>query len=241
MKNIYIIIFSLLFSIQAFAGDTISRRELKYDSSNDYSERLEALEKENQNLLGRIEILEHQVVKLERLLDTGMQSLGQETPIQKDAIDESVADVFNAPSVQQTEKKADTNSNVAQDKQLYDLALAALKDNNLVDAEKKFSKFIENYPKSSLLSNAYFWYGESFFKQKMYDKAAINYLKSYKQSTKGAKASDSLLKLALSLGEIKQIKEACSILDKLEAEFPNRAAASIKRAKDARAKFGCKN
>jgi len=115
-----------------------------------------------------------------------------------------------------------------------------LKDNKPLEAEKKFSNFIESYPKSPLLSNAYFWYGECFFKQNKFDKAAINYLKSYKQSAKGAKASDALLKLSLSLGEINKTKEACSILDKLESEFPNRAATSIKRAKDARAKFACK-
>ena len=75
----------------------------------------------------------------------------------------------------------------------------------------------------------------------MFDKAAINYLKGYKQSPKGIKASDSLLKLALSLGELKKGQEACSILDKLEAEFPNRPATSIKRAKEARIKFACKH
>jgi TolA-binding protein len=74
----------------------------------------------------------------------------------------------------------------------------------------------------------------------MLDKAAINYLKGYKQFPKGAKASDSLLKLALTLGELKKKTEACSMLSRLETEFPNRPATSIKRTKDAKVKFGCK-
>lgn len=81
-----------------------------------------------------------------------------------------------------------------------------------------------------MISNAYFWYGECFFKQKDYNTAAVNYLKGYKESPKGAKSSDALLKLALSLGELKKTTEACNILDKLNKEFPgnNRTAASKK-------------
>lgn len=243
MYNIYIYILIILLPMQVFAEETISRRTLKFDSSNDYLERLDALEKENQSLLGRIELLEHNVVKIERLLDNDRQPSNKQVTLEKDLVSDSVADVFSIQSSQEAKKKADDNNviNTAQDKQLYDLALAALKDNKLSEAQKRFTKFIETYPNSSLVSNAYFWYGESFFKQNIFDKAAINYLKSYKHSPKGLKASDALLKLALSLGEIDKTKEACSILDKLESEFPNRAATAIKRAKDAKAKFTCKN
>lgn len=242
MHNIYIYILILFLPMQTFAEEAISRKTLNFTSSNEYLERLELLEKENQSLLGRIEVLEHNVIKIERLMGNDRQPLNKPIALEKDLIDDSVADVFSAQDFQEAEKKANNNVvNVAQDKQLYDLALAALKDNKLSEAQKRFTKFIETYPNSSLISNAYFWYGESFFKQSMFDKAAINYLKSYKHSPKGLKASDALLKLALSLGEIDKTKEACSILDKLEAEFPNRAATTIRRAKDARDKFTCKN
>lgn len=247
MKNIYIYTLIVLIPFQAIAEEGISRKNLKFDSSNEYLERLEELEKENQSLLGRIEVLEHNVMQIEKRLDTEKELVNKQDVLGKSSIGDSVADVFSAQAAQEAEKKIDQNTNVPKDKtnlpkdkQLYDLALAALKDNKFVEAGQKFSKFIENYPNSPLVSNAYFWYGESFFKQNMFDKAAINYLKSYKQSAKGAKASDALLKLALSLGQISKTKEACSILDKLESEFPNRAATSIKRARDAKAKFGCK-
>jgi tol-pal system protein YbgF len=240
MYNIYILI--CLLPLQVFAEEAVLRKTLKYDSSNDYLERLDTLEKENQNLLGRIEVLEHNFVKIEKLLSDDKQPSNKQIASEKDVVNDSVADVFSAQNFQETKSKSENNViNVAQDKQLYDLALAALKDNKLSEAQNRFAKFIETNPNSSLISNAYFWYGESFFKQSMFDKAAINYLKSYKHSPKGLKASDALLKLALSLGEIGKTKEACSILDKLESEFPNRAANAIKRAKDAKAKFACKS
>ena len=106
------------------------RKTLKYDSSNDYLERLDTLEKENQNLLGRIEILEHNFVKIEKLLSDDKQQSNKQIALEKDVVNDSVADVFSVQNSQETKSKTDNNViNVAQDKQLYDLALAALKDN----------------------------------------------------------------------------------------------------------------
>ncbi|WP_341756644.1 MULTISPECIES: tol-pal system protein YbgF [unclassified Candidatus Tisiphia] len=249
MKTIYVYLLIILIATQAVAENQITRKSLQFDPSNDYAERLDVLEKENQHLLGRIEIIEHTIAKLEKILNSTKQDeiSSQDNDTTKNLVDDSmVSDVFDVPSTKKVEKEV-VSANIAKpisgippDKQLYDLALASLKDNKLTDAEEKFASFLKNYSNSPLLSNAYFWYGESFFRRNMFDKAAINYLKGYKQSPKGIKASDSLLKLALSLGELKKTPEACSILEKLEAEFPNRSATSIKRAKDARTKFACK-
>lgn len=249
MKAVSIHLLIILISTQVFAGNQITRKGLKFDSSNDCTERLDILEKENQHLLGRVEIIEHTIAKLERILASTKQEVisSEDTSTAKNLADDSiVGDVFEIPATKEVQKEvasydiAKPISGIAKDKQLYDLALASLKDNKLTDAEEKFANFLKNYSNSPLVSNAYFWYGESFFRRNMFDKAAINYLKGYKQSPKGSKASDSLLKLALSLGELKKIQEACSILDKLETEFPSRSATSIKRAKDARTKFACK-
>ena len=74
----------------------------------------------------------------------------------------------------------------------------------------------------------------------MFNKAAVNYLQSYKQYPKGSKAPDSLLKLSYSLASLNKNKEACSMLTKLEQEFPQRPISSIKRAQEAKDKFQCK-
>ncbi len=235
----------ILISMQVLAENHITKKSLIFDSSNDHIERLDALEKENQHLLGRIEIIEHNLARLKKILSSTKQEIIklQEINATKNLADDSmVGDVFERLSNKKIEKIHTVNSipGVTKDKVAYDIALISLKENKLIDAEKKFANFLKNYPNSALSSNAYFWYGESFFRRNIFNKAAINYLKGYKQSPKGAKAYDSLLKLALSLGELKKIQEACSILDKLEIEFPNRSATSVKRAKDTRIKFACK-
>jgi len=142
---------------------------------------------------------------------------------------------INEASVQNIIK--DTKSSEKGD---YDLALATLKEGDFVAAETKFFDFITNYPSSQLRSNATFWYSETFYRRDMFDKAAINYLQSYKKHPKGPKASDALLKLAYSLAGLNKNKEACSMLKKLESEFPDRSVSSIKRTKEAKDNFYCK-
>lgn len=206
--------------------------------------------KEIQSLLNRVEILEHTVSKLESKIGA-LENLSHDGA-SKTVTEAPSHDIFDLPAGSKNNASAliagegaaaplsHKNSADRPDKSAYDLALAELKDNRLDSAEEKFAAFLTNYPGSNLQSNAYFWYGESFFRRKIFDKAAINYLKGYKDFPKGAKAADSLLKLALSLGELGRKKEACSTLEKLDVEFPDRPVSSIKRAKDARAKFGCK-
>jgi tol-pal system protein YbgF len=244
----------IIFSIHTvFAGaeqKVISAKPIKFDSSEELTENAVSA-KELQNLLNRIEILEHTVSKQEAKIQAldSMLSQGQTKTINAD---EKPRDIFDLPGDKSTAKAPDVTgppatlpiAGVSQekgtDKKAYDLALATLKDNKLDEAEEKFANFIKEYPQSNLQGNAQFWYGETFFRRNIFDKAAINYLKSYKQFPKGPKAADSLLKLALSLGQINRQKEACSTLEKLDNEFPDRPSSLIKRAKDAKVRFGCK-
>jgi len=233
--------------VLTFGEDSaIKGKPLKYATGNDLESRLDEQEQEIRKLIGKVEVLQHKIDILTKSsnvpqLNENTEALGSENSNDTDIFDVALLkDMPNTPT--ETKPTLTPNKNVAPDKQAYDLALAAYKDNKINDAKEKFKNFIQKYPKSSMISNAYFWSGECFFKQKDYNQAAVNYLKGYKESPKGAKASDSLLKLALSLGELKKTTEACNMLAKLDKEFPNnRAAASKKMAEDAKLKFGCKN
>ena len=127
-----------------------------------------------------------------------------------------------------------------EEKSEYDIALATLKDGDFEAAEKKFFDFIANHPSNKLQSNATFWYAETFYRRGIFDKSAINYLQSYKKYPKGDKAPDALFKLANSLAHLNKNKEACSMLEKLESEFPSRSGDSLSRAKEIGDKLHCK-
>ncbi|NDB82740.1 MAG: tol-pal system protein YbgF [Alphaproteobacteria bacterium] len=132
-----------------------------------------------------------------------------------------------------------SNTNLSE-KQEYDLALSTLKGKDYKGAARKFESFTENFPNSPLVSNAYFWRGEALMKQNIYDKAAMYYLKSYKHSSKGAKAPESLFKLSKCLNELKKNKEACAIIAKLEEEFHTGHESTLEKAKKLKSEINCK-
>ncbi|XVN41603.1 MAG: tol-pal system protein YbgF [Rickettsia endosymbiont of Argas persicus] len=244
--KLIILLSTLLFSLLTFGeSDIIKGKPLKYETSHDFESRLDEQEQEIRRLTGKIEVLEH---KLNILTKSSNIAQSGENTKSLEASNSNNPDIFDVTLLQtmpnnQAETKSPMNkpnNDIASDKQAYDLALASYKDNKLDEAKNKFKNFIQKYPNSTLISNAYFWYGECFFKQKDYNTAAINYLKGYKESPKGAKSSDSLLKLALSLGELKKTTEACNMLAKFDKEFPNnRTVTSKKMTEDAKLKFGC--
>ncbi|MBN8828518.1 MAG: tol-pal system protein YbgF [Sphingobacteriia bacterium] len=124
-------------------------------------------------------------------------------------------------------------------KKSYDEAINLIKKSELDKAAKVLETFIGKYGDDPLVGNAYYWYGEVFYVKKQYQEAAIQYLKGYKQFPKGKRAPDTLLKLSMSLGQLKKLKEACSTIDKLYDRFPD-ASASIKSKADKEYKrLGC--
>jgi tol-pal system protein YbgF len=109
----------------------------------------------------------------------------------------------------------------------YDIAFKYLRNAEYEKAESALKDFIVNNKDSSLISNAYYWLGETFYVREDFEKSAVNFLKGYQKLPKGNKAADNLLKLAMSLNMLEKSKEACTTFSKLEKEFPD-AEKSIK-------------
>lgn len=215
-----------------------------FADSQSYGPIIQRQSKQIQELKGRVLKLENSIEEIKSTLQkndsVSNQIMGESD---KTSSDFDLDDTAEAILSDDTNKTffGDKSSNLEpQDKIDYDLALATLKEGDLTLAETKFADFIKQHPSSRLQSNATFWYAEIFYREGNYNKAAINYLQCYKKYPKGSKAPDALLKLSYSLASLNKNKEACSMLDKLESEFPKRPISSIKRAKEAWAKFRCK-
>lgn len=69
---------------------------------------------------------------------------------------------------------------------------------------------------------AYYWIGRCYMADNIYKEAGTYFLKSYKYYPGNPKAADSLLNLAISLKKLDKKNRACSILNRLEIEYPNR-------------------
>lgn len=100
-------------------------------------------------------------------------------------------------------------------KQAFDQLMAS----NYGEAAKLFKQYVDKYPHSDQLGNAYYWYGETQFVTRKYDNA----LKAYVSSTEagGPKEGDALLKQAECYIELKKVKEAKTVLEMAKQRFAN--------------------
>ena len=114
----------------------------------------------------------------------------------------------------------------------YNAAIALLKNNAYDDAEAHFSDFITRYPKDALLGNAHYWLGESFYVRDRHAAAANEFRKGFETMPEGPKASDNLLKLALSLEQLEKPSEACVVLTQLVTRHSDAGTVHDKAAKE---------
>ncbi len=123
---------------------------------------------------------------------------------------------------------------------IYKKGLEALQSNDTTAATQHFLLILEDYPNDKLASNAQYWLGETYYKEKKYDKAAVAFGKGFEKYKNGNKGADCLYKLGLSMKELGKKTEACAALKNLPIEFPKAEQSLKDKAKSQAVKFGCK-
>jgi len=121
----------------------------------------------------------------------------------------------------------------------YNSAFGLLRRADYPAAEQAFRSFVQQHPDSSLAGNAQYWLGESYYARGRYSDAAVAFAEGYKRYPKGPKASETLLKLAMSLGRAHQTQNACIALAELDHDFPHAATAVRERAATEKKRYGC--
>lgn len=121
----------------------------------------------------------------------------------------------------------------------YDQAIALLRTENYAAAQAAFKDFLTKNASSPLAGNAQYWLGETFYAQGQYRDAAEAFLQGFQKYPKNSKASASLLKLGMSLGQMKQTKEACLTLNEIPKRYPDAPAMLRQRGVEERKKLGC--
>lgn len=123
--------------------------------------------------------------------------------------------------------------------QQYDYAFGLLRQANYDGAEVALIAFIQQNPSDPLAANAKYWLGETYYVRGNYTEAARAFGVSYQDHPKGPKATDSLLKLGLSLSLLGRNADACAVFSELEGQFPNAAANVLQRSQQERGRLGC--
>ncbi|UCG78243.1 MAG: tol-pal system protein YbgF [Nitrospirota bacterium] len=124
------------------------------------------------------------------------------------------------PKEETKEKKAIKRDAGGDPKALYELAHEYLKSNNQDKARDTFSEFLEKYPDHDLADNSRFWIGETFYREKDYENAIIEYQKLVKNFPDSPKLPGALYKQALSFENIGDKKAAGVVLQLILQKFP---------------------
>ena len=121
----------------------------------------------------------------------------------------------------------------------YNFAFSLLSKQNFADAEAAFMEFIAAHPDSRLAANAQYWLGETHYVRERYKEAAIAFNTGYQRYPDSSKASDTLLKLAITLRQLSENAEACAALSELSRRFPGTNPSVKAKVVSERKRAGC--
>lgn len=207
------LIFFLALPLNLFSDQTDEGVELLY-------QKISELEKEIAELRSQLEensVLVERSLELQqqRYLDLDSRIL-ELSSIEKNIVSESSEEGL-AISYEQEEKL------------LYKNALELFEASRYAEALEIFSEVIISYPDGIYTPDAYFWSGELFLTQGLYEDAKLSYAKVFEQFPDHVRSADSLYKL----GEIYRIDsdliEATNYYERVVSLFPDSGAAQLSK------------
>tara|TARA_Y100001960_G_scaffold333196_1_gene437016 strand:- start:1478 stop:2494 length:1017 start_codon:yes stop_codon:yes gene_type:complete len=116
-------------------------------------------------------------------------------------------------------------------KEQYQFATNFLKVGDYNNAEKAFREFVLTNPKHELSGTAQYWYAETYRIRQMYTDAASAYLEGYQKYPNSKIAPENLLKLGVSLVQMGQKDEGCSMIAGVKKQYPNATQSVLQKAK----------
>lgn len=125
----------------------------------------------------------------------------------------------------------DSDTSSPPDTKLYDEALKGLEKNDTKGAREKLAAIIKDYPNSKHVDNAQFWIGETYYREKWYQKAILEYQKVIENHPRGVKVPAAYLKQGLAFFELKEADNAKLILNQLIKKYPDSAEAAAAKKK----------
>ena len=207
MKNIFLSFF-LLSSFTIFSEDNESL-ELLY-------KKIEVLEEEIRDLRN---ILEENSILVDRSLE-----LQQQRYLDLDA---RILEISKISSENPSSVYGDAQYLDTEEKELFKSALILFEESRFAEALEIFSQIIITFPDGSFTADAYFWSGELFLAQEMFEDAKLSFINVVDNFYQHSRTPDSLFKL----GEIYRIEgdveRSLEFYDKVKEDFPDSGASQL--------------
>ena len=207
MKNIFLRFF-LLSSIAIFSEENESL-ELLY-------KKIEVLEEEIRDLRN---ILEENSILVDRSLE-----LQQQRYLDLDA---RILEISKISSEKLSSVDEEAQYLYTEEKDLFKSALILFEESRFAEALEIFSQIIITFPDGSFTADAYFWSGELFLAQEMFEDAKLSFKNVVDNFYQHSRTPDSLFKL----GEIYRIEgdveRSLEFYDKVKEDFPDSGASQL--------------
>ncbi|WP_243050960.1 tol-pal system protein YbgF [Dyella sp. RRB7] len=234
-------------------ADRVSRLEQQAQNQNQGGTTLvnqvQALQSQLQQMQGQIEELQHQLQeasdknkaqyvdldsRLGRLEGGAGAAAGTPGNAANTANPAPAASAAQPPAAADAGKggkaaaaKGAAPANAATAQAAYDDAFKTLRGGDYAQASRGFRSFIQQYPDSPLLPNAYYWLGESYYATMNYQVALEAFQTLLSQFPQSEKAPDAMLKAGYSQIELKQVDAGKTTLKAVSTKYPGSKAASL--------------
>ena len=121
----------------------------------------------------------------------------------------------------------------------YEFAVSFMKIGDYETAEFALKEFIDKNKDHDLAGNAQYWYGETFRIRQLYSDAATAYLDGYQNYPKSEKAPDNLLKLGITMVQLGEKDQGCSMIKGIKKQYPKASKSVLQKAQYEEKKFKC--
>lgn len=125
--------------------------------------------------------------------------------------------VSSAPA---TSAVAPSTHSTPASKAAYDAAFKALRDGNYVASASGFRAFTQKFPSDPLVSNAYYWLGESYYVTQNFKIALASFQTLLQKYPHSGKAPDAQLKVGYCQAELKDYADARRTLEAVVKAYP---------------------
>jgi len=119
---------------------------------------------------------------------------------------------------------------------VYMQGLDAMKGGDVAKSRELFTKFLDHNPKHKLAANAHYWLGETYYSEKNFEQAILEFQEVIKNFPEKDKVPAAMLKQGMAFTEMGDAKSSTYIYKKLTEEYPKSDEAKIAKEKLLRAK-----
>ncbi len=174
------------------------------------------------NLFTQVQALQLRIKEIEKKLGITPKVVSNETTV---VSNETISS--NETAILSTNATNATNTTITQveksltEVELYEKAYSSYQQGDFKNARKLFEEYIEKFPKGKWIGQAYFWIGESYFKEKKYEEAILSYQKLIELQGWHPLKPTAMFKQAQAFKALGDIEAYKILLKKVINQYPN--------------------